>query len=141
MIVRMLLVAGACLAILTGCSSKPTLAQLSGKVTFKGQPVPAGWISFTPDVGAGGLGQVKVFQIKEGGYDSSKDNEPGLTPGAYHIRIAGFDGKKIPFYGQGKQIFNPIEDKFTVPTGTTTKDWVIPESAGHNVQIRPTADS
>src|SRR5687767_10405299 len=93
-----------------GCSSKPKLAQLSGKVTFKGKPVPAGWISFTPDVAAGGLGQTKVLQIKDGVYDSSKEREPGLTPGQYLIRIAGFDGKVIPFYGQGKQIFNPIDD-------------------------------
>src|SRR5262249_27143574 len=112
-----------------------------GQVTFKGQPVPAGWISFTPDVGAGGRGQVKVFQIKDGAYDSSREDQPGIDPGQYLIRIAGFDGKRIPFYGQGKQIFNPVDDKFTVPPGTTTKDFVIPESAGQNVKIQPTADS
>jgi hypothetical protein len=141
MTVRKLLVAAAILAMAVGCSSKPKPAQLSGKVTFKGQPVPAGWISFTPDVGAGGRGQIRVLQVKDGMYDSSKESQPGLDPGAYLIRIAGFDGKKIPFYGQGKQIFNPVDDKFTVPPGTTTKDFVIPESAGHNVKIQPTADS
>src|SRR5262249_27261287 len=117
-----------------GCSSQPHLAQLSGKVTFKGQPVPAGWISFTPDVAAGALGPVTVFQVKDGEYDSSKESTPGILRGVYQVRIGGFDGKKIPFYGQGKQIFNPIEDKYTVPAGTSAKDFVIPESAGHNVK-------
>ena len=141
MIVRKLLPGAAFLALAVGCSSKPKPAQLSGTVKFKGQPVPAGWISFTPDVAAGGSGPVKVYQIKEGVYDSSQENQPGLFPGQYLIEIAGFDGKKIPFYGQGKQIFNPVKDKYTVPDGTSTKDFVIPDSAGQNVKIQPTADT
>ncbi|HXG09270.1 MAG TPA: hypothetical protein VNK04_05720 [Gemmataceae bacterium] len=136
-----LLLAAALLALAVGCASKPEPAQLSGKVTFKGRPVPAGWISFTPDVEAGGLGQVRVFQIKDGVYDSSQEDPPGIPPGPYLIKIAGFDGKKIPYFGQGKQIFNPVDDKYTVPPGTSTKDFVIPESAGYNVKIQPTADS
>ena len=141
MTVGKLLLPAAMFALAAGCSSQAKLAQISGKVSFKGQPVPAGWISFTPDVAAGALGQVRVFQIHDGAYDSAKETEPGIAPGAYQVRIAGFDGKKIPFYGQGKQIFNPIEDKYTVPSGATTKDFVIPESAGKNVKIQPTADT
>jgi hypothetical protein len=83
----------ACLTVALGCSSKPKPAQLSGKVIFKGQPVPAGYIAFTPDVGNGGQGSIKVLQIKDGVYDSS--NEPpdqALTPGPYLLRINGFDG-------------------------------------------------
>lgn len=140
MTLRTLFVA-VCLTLVLGCSTKPTPAQLSGTVTFKGQPVPAGYISFTPDVAAGGLGQIRVMQIKEGVYDSSKESEPGLKPGAYLIEIAGFDGKRIPLYGQGKQIFNPVKDSFTVPDGVNKKDWVIPDSAGENVRIQPTADT
>ncbi len=127
--------------LVAGCSAKPQLSQLSGKVTFKGEPVPAGYISFTPDVAKGGLGQIKVMQIKDGVYDSAKESEPGINPGAYLIKIAGFNGKKEPKFGQGKQIFNPVDDEFTVPSGTTTKDFVVPDSAGQNVQIRPTADT
>jgi hypothetical protein len=129
------------LPLAAGCSSRPQPVQLSGKVTFKGQPVPAGWISFTPDVATGGLGGVKVYQIKDGVYDSAQESQPPLIPGTYQVRIAGFDGKKEPFFGQGKQIFNPIEDTYIVPGGTTTKDFAIPESAGKNVKIERTADS
>jgi len=125
-----------------GCSSKPKPSQLSGKVTFKGQPVPAGYVSFAPDVESGNLGQMRVFQIKDGVYDSAKDNPPGINPGKYMVRIAGFDGVKIPRYGQGKQIFNEVTDLYIeVPQGETTKDFVIPESAGQNVKIQPTADT
>jgi hypothetical protein len=129
-------------ASFTGCSSKPKLSELSGKVTFKGQPVPAGYISFAPDVGSGNKGPLKVFQIKEGVYDSAKETPPGLPAGPYFVRIAGFDGKRIPMYGQGKQIFNEVTDlQHTVPEGASTKDFVIPDSAGQNVKIQPTADT
>ena len=131
----------ACLAVTFGCSSKPKPAQLSGKVIFKGQPVPAGYIDFTPDVGNGGLGSIKVLQIKDGVYDSSKEPpDQALTPGPYLLRINGFDGKTIPLWGQGKQIFNPVDETFVVPDGVNTKDFTIPDAAGQNVKILPTAD-
>jgi len=128
--------------LLLGCNSKPKLAQLSGKVTFKGQPVPAGFVSLTPDVGNGGRGPVTVLQVKDGVFDSAQQQPPGLLPGPYLVRISGFDGKRIPFFGQGKQIFNEVTDLYlTVPEGTSTHDFVIPESAGHNVKIERTADT
>src|SRR5687767_6774304 len=129
------------LIVLLGCTTKPPVSQLSGKVTFKGEPVPAGNINFTPDVGKGNLGPTLGFQINNGIYDTAKQDPPGITPGAYLIRIDGFDGKKIPMYGQGKQIFNPIQDELVVPEGTSTKDFEIPDSAGQNVKIQPTADT
>ena len=128
---------GVSLALLAGCSSKPPMAQLSGMVTFQGRPVPAGWISFTPEAG---VGSVRVCQIKDGVFDSSKEGEPEIFPGKNLVRIAGFDGKKVPLWGQGKQIFNPVDDVIDLPAGTSTRDFVIPESAGKNVQVVPTAD-
>ncbi len=128
---------GAALVLLAGCSSKPEVAQVSGTVKFKGQPVPAGWISFTPEPGKG---TVRVCQIKDGVFDSSKESQPGIFPGKNVVRIAGFDGVKVKFWGQGKQIFNPVDDEMDVPSGTTTREFVIPDAAGRNVRIEPTAD-
>lgn len=127
--------------VFSGCSSEKKLSQISGKVSFKGEPVPAGYVTFTPDVGKGTNGQVVGFQIKDGSYDSNRNTPPGLPPGSYQVRIGGFDGIKIPMWGQGKQIFNPIEDNCTVTDGSSTKDFEIPESAGQNVKIEPTADT
>ena len=130
-------VLGAAFIALVGCSSKPKMVQISGTVTFQGKPVPAGFISFTPEAGVGG---VRVCQIKDGVYDSSKEGEPGIFPGKNLVRIEGFDGVKVKFWGQGKQIFNPVNDVVEISPGTTTRDFVIPEAAGKNVQIVPTAD-
>jgi hypothetical protein len=132
---------GAVLAGAAGCgSSQKPIGQLSGTVTFKGQPVPAGYISFTPDAAKGGQGTVKVAQIKDGKYDTSQSSDPGVVPGPCVIRIAGFDGKVIPLYGQGKQIFNAHEQRHTVEAGTATKNFEVPASAAENLKIYPTAD-
>lgn len=139
MLLRRLLIVLGAVTVIAGCAKEPALSQLSGKVTFKGEPVPAGWISFTPDVDTGG--EVRVMQIVDGAYDSAREPQKGLPPGKYSIRIAGFDGVRIPMYGQGKQIFNPIDDELIVPAESTTKDFVIPDSAGENVKIQPTADT
>jgi hypothetical protein len=131
---------GAVVAIPTGCRSEKKLAQLTGTVTFKGQPVPAGYISFMPDGSKGNQGTVKVAQIKDGKYDTSLASDPGVVPGPSVIRIAGFDGKVIPMYGQGKQIFNVYELRDTVAAGTAAKDFAVPASAADNLKIYPTAD-
>jgi len=128
----------AVLMVVAGCSSEPKLAQMSGKVTFKGQPVPAGYISFTPDFGQ--KGEVRVVQIKDGAYDSSKEQTPGVFPGSCTVRIAGYNGNPEKLFPQGKQIFNTYEFKETVADGTVTKDFTVPESYGKNVKIEPTAD-
>ncbi len=81
------------------------------------------------------------FQIKDGKYDSAQGEPAGLAPGKYKVRIGGFDGKRIPMWGQGKQIFNPIEDQCEISEGKATQDFEVPASAGQNVKIEPTADT
>jgi hypothetical protein len=126
------------LIVFCGCTPKPKMAQLSGKVIFKGQPVPAGFISFTPDIGHG---EVRLLQIKDGVYDSAHEATPGIPPGHYMLRINGFDGNRIKNFFQGKQIFNEWTDiDFTIPDGTTTKDFEVPDHLGQNVRIHATAD-
>jgi hypothetical protein len=123
----------------TGCESKPPMAQVSGTVTFKGKPIPAGNVMFTPDVNLPG-GQIRMFNVKDGAYDSTKDPSPGLLPGTYEVTIQGYDGKQIPNFFQGKQIFNAVKEPFVVPAGSSKKDFVVPDSAGENVKVFATAD-
>ena len=139
--VHSLLLTGLFLALIaSGCggNSGPKLVPLSGTVTFDGKPVPAGYISFTPPSGGG---SVRVVQIKDGKFDTAEMIDPkGVHPGANTVVIAGFNGKVEKFYGQGKQIFNPVKESFTVPEEGGTKNFTIPESAGKNVKIEPTSD-
>lgn len=138
--IRRLLCPLAILAIPLGCSKEAKMGQLSGTVTFKGKPVPAGYISFMPDATGGNLGPVKVAQIHDGVYNTALETNPGISPGAMVIRIAGFDGKKQKGFSQGKQIFNPYELRATVTSGTSTMDFTIPPSAADRLRIEPTSD-
>jgi hypothetical protein len=131
-----------CLLLLvaaTGCGeSGPKLVPISGTVTYKGAPVPAGYISFTPPPGGGA---VRVIQIKDGKFNSAEMvGDKGVHPGNNTVVIAGFDGKVIKLFGQGKQIFNPVTEEMTVPDGPSTKAIVYPDAAGKNVKIEPTSD-
>lgn len=128
-------------AALAGCGPKARpVAHLSGKVMFKGKLVPAGFINFMPDVTAGNAGEVKAFPIVNGAYNTADGSSPGVYPGANKVTISGFDGQAVRLWPKGKQIFNPVELNETVPTGTNTRDFEVPASAGQNVQVVPTAD-
>jgi hypothetical protein len=130
------------LVVSGGCGqAKREVANLSGKVIFKGQPVPVGFINFMPDVVGGNRGEVKAFEIKDGVYDTAQGPSPGVYPGPNKVMISGFNGKpKMPLWPNGEQIFNPINLDVTVASGTNTKDFEVPPSAGQNVRIVPTAD-
>jgi hypothetical protein len=135
-----LLLAGAAVALAaTGCGpSGPKLVPLSGSVTFKGEPVPAGYVIFTPPAGGG---NVRSIPIRNGRYDTAEMvGERGVHPGPNAVRITGYNGKKERFYADGKQIFNPVDEQYTVPDAGGTKDFVIPDSAGKNVKVEPTSD-
>jgi hypothetical protein len=139
--VRAALLTATLVVVSGGCGqAKREVANLSGKVTFKGQPVPAGFINFLPDVPRGNRGEVKAFEIRDGVYDTAAGPNPGIYPGANKIMISGFNGKPKPLWPQGVQIFNPINLELTVATGTNTKDFEVPLSAGQNVRIVPTDD-
>jgi hypothetical protein len=127
------------LLVLVGCESKPTLTEISGTVTFKGQPIPAGDVSFTPEVSVAG-GQLQMYMVKDGKYDSTQTPEMGLLPGKYKVRINGYDGKQIPNFYSGKQIFNTVEEQIEITAGKMTKDFVVPDAAGQNIKYVETAD-
>lgn len=122
-----------------GCNSKPALTEISGTVTFKGTLIPAGDVSFTPDVSISG-GQLQMYMVKDGKYDSALTPGTGLLPGKYKVRINGYDGKQIKNYYSGKQIFNAVEEQIEITAGKMTKDFVVPDSAGQNIKYVETAD-
>ena len=68
----------ACLTI--GCGNEKTY-RVSGKVTFKGQPVPEGRIFFMPDPSKGNKGPSGSAEIKNGRYDTDAGGR-GVVGGA-----------------------------------------------------------
>src|SRR4051794_35364302 len=110
-----LLLAAAVLAAAGGGEGKRGTAHLSGEGAFKGQPVPAGFINFMPDVASGNRGEVRAFEIKDGVYNTADGTTPGVFPGVNKVMISGFTGvPKMPLWPKGEQIFNPINLDLTV---------------------------
>jgi hypothetical protein len=70
------------LSALLGCAgSDAGRASVSGKVTFDGEPVKTGQISFEPQ----GQGRIGIAQIVDGAYQMPPQQGP--TPGKYTVRI------------------------------------------------------
>ena len=65
----------------SGCSGEKPTTQLSGTVTFKGKPVPAGYINFMPDSTKKVYGEVRMVRIKDGAYATKEGNANGVFPG------------------------------------------------------------
>lgn len=127
------------IALLLGCSKGPARSEISGTVIFKGQPIPAGDVNFTPDVTVAG-GQAQMYMVKDGKYSSADTPDSGLLPGKYTVRISGYDGKQIPMYFSGKQIFNAVQEEIVITQGNMTKDFEVPDKAGENIKYFETAD-
>ena len=117
-----------------GCGSEG--ARVSGKVTFKGQPVPAGKIYFTPDGSKGNTGATGYANIQGGSYDTSGAGGHGAPTGPVIVAIEGNDpsaeGKKEKGDTSGevtvKSLFPRYETTMEV-AGTMTKDFDVPAEA------------
>lgn len=114
------------IGLTAGCSTQERLYNLSGKATFKGQPIPAGIMYFDPDPTKGGSGTQGMASIKDGKYTTT-ENGRGIRGGAYVIRITGFDGKSGNDAPLGKTLFNEIELRKELPAADSELDFDLPE--------------
>ena len=96
------------IAACVGCSSSDvTRYDVSGTVTFDGQPVPSGSITFQPATGNEGPGG--IANIKDGKYDTAKEGK-GPTGGPHHVTISGYDGNADP--GNELPLGRPLFDAY-----------------------------
>jgi hypothetical protein len=117
-----------CLLFLAGCAGQTGRFDVSGKVTFRGAPVPAGTIVFTPDVAAGNDGLQGIAEIRDGRFDT-RGTKRGGPGGAVVVRIEGFDGKPFEEHPYGKRLFAPYHVKVSLPRENTTMDFEVPAAA------------
>ena len=112
--------------LLAGCGgSGPRAVNVSGTVTFNGQPVPQGKIYFDPDTAAGNDGVQGFARIQEGAYDT-RDTGKGIGGGAYRVRIIGATAGEN---GPAKPLFGEYTVAVDFPQETTTHDFEVPASA------------
>lgn len=114
-----------------GGTGGPTRFPVSGKVTYKGQPIPTGFIMFTPDPGQGNSGPGTGAPIKNGVFETEKGK--GTVGGPHRVEITGFDG--IPFTEEGEEM---TDGKPLFPKYQTTLD--LPKNASEQTFEVPDQD-
>ncbi|QDU22450.1 hypothetical protein [Urbifossiella limnaea] len=111
--------------------------RLQGKVTFKGQPVAAGRIYFSPDGSKGNSGASGFADIKAGVYDTSASGGRGFGGGPAIIAIEGYDPSAAGGKDKGdtsgevtiKALFPRYEFTVDLAKESQTKDFDVPAEA------------
>lgn len=107
-----------------GGADGPTRYELSGSVTFDGNPVPAGQIVFEPDSASGNSGVQGYAEIRDGKYDT-RDGK-GVIGGPHQVRVTGFDRFSEDESDPAKPLFPEYVITEDLPKETTTKDFDVP---------------
>jgi hypothetical protein len=108
--------------------------HVSGKVTFNGQPVPAGKIYFHPDIPRGNVGPPAFAEITNGAYDTRKGGTASQG-GPVIVAIEGFDGKTSATDKMGQPLFPEYDILDAVlPRANAVMDFDVPASAAAKSQ-------
>ncbi|TWT73998.1 hypothetical protein [Allorhodopirellula solitaria] len=103
--------------VIAGCGpSEPGRYQISGNVTYQGDPVQHGTIMFEPDTSKGNSGAAGSAAIVDGKFDSAQDGT-GFSGGPQIVSIQGFSGENVnPEYapygtpiGEGKSYIKAFD--------------------------------
>lgn len=125
------------LLVAAGCGGGVATARVSGKVTFKGEPIKAGKIYFMPDGKKGNTGPTGFADIVNGSYDTGSSNGRGAIKGALIVAIEGHDPDQQNKTEKGdtsgettlKSLFPRYETTMEMGDGATTKDFDVPADA------------
>ena len=119
-----------CAFALSGCGDRSgTQYNVSGTVTFGGEPVPAGQILLAPDTSKGNSGPATIVTIRNGKYDTREANR-GTGGGPHVVTITGYDGKPDPGgeLPDGRILFSDYHIEVDLPNESTTKDFDVPST-------------
>lgn len=112
---------------LAGCGSAgPERFDVSGSVTFAGQPVSQGVVYFDPDVAHGQDGVQGYAEIENGRF-STEATGKGLGGGKYVVRIRGF-GSARPGV-MPPPLFQEYQTTAELQQPSTSLSFEVPQSA------------
>lgn len=79
------------LVCLSGCGKgEAQLVPVEGRIVYRGQPVDAGTVVFTPDTERGNTGPIAWAEIQpDGRFRLKSDDRDGATLGWHRVTIAG----------------------------------------------------
>jgi hypothetical protein len=121
-----------CLAIFSfiGCGeNNPTRIRVFGDITWKGQPIPSGYITFSPDVTQGNSGPQGIAWIKDGKFDTKFAKGRGSSLGPQVTDIYGYDGvNPTEEHPWGSPLFVRHQTTITVKEPPETLSLVVPDT-------------
>lgn len=111
--------------------------RVSGKATFKGEPIKVGKIYFIPDGSKGNKGPTGYANIVDGKYDTAAPGGTGAGKGPMVVTIEGTDPDKQGKAAKGDTsgevlvatLFPSYETTVELPGSETTKDFDVPAEA------------
>ena len=127
---RALALIGILALTVAGCSSN--MSSVSGTVTYEGEPVGTGQVTFTP---ADGVGPIAGGRIAAGRYTVD-----GLTPGAKVVRVEAV--KQVPFARSTEEMARRAAENKSKGDGSgliDPADTIPPDADGNNAthEIKP----
>ena len=117
---------------MSGCwggQSGPARYQVSGKVTYAGQPVPGGMIYFDPDTAKGNHGPQGSGRIEDGKYQTSPGH--GAVGGPHVVRITGYEAAEL----EPAELFPTYTTEVDLPKESASLDFDVP--ATHRFKTAP----
>jgi len=121
--------AGWFVLLTSGCGpSGPPRYQVSGAVTYGGEPIPAGRVFFEPDESKGNVGPIGTAVINGGRYETRSGEGP--IGGPHVVIINGHDGIPDPVEPDetpmGRTLFFPYKTHVDLPKEASTQDFDVP---------------
>ena len=101
--------------------------DLAGAVLYNGQPVPAGYMTFQPDEGAGNSGPATQADIRDGRFATPIGQ--GTIGGPHVVTLFGFDGQAIAEPNNpigrpmGTPLFSGLQRKADLPRQDAVHDF------------------
>lgn len=114
-----------------GGDSGPPRFDISGTVTYNGQPVPVGSIQFLPDASKGNSGPAGYATITDGKFNTSSGGKGVASEGTYQVTITGFSqvqqttpdpDAEVPDYS----LFPEYRATVDLSKSSSTQDFVVP---------------
>jgi len=75
-----------------GCSGKPSVVPVGGRVFYNDQPLPFGIVVFQPKQGQPGIGELQ----EDGSFKlSSYAMDDGVVPGRHAVSVSCYEGQRL----------------------------------------------
>jgi hypothetical protein len=113
---------------LLGCSkTSPDGVDVWGNVEWKGNPVPSGIVTFTPDAAKGNRGHQGWAIIENGRFDTRNSGSKSSPKGACIVTISDKQPSTDPAHPAGTSIIVKYDQAMEMPSASGELNLIVPD--------------